>query len=364
MVNMSRRSQIISGSYLVGPLLTIIVTSLFWNNPPNAAGVLLITFVLIGAVLTAVHHAEVISVRIGEPFGALVLALAVTIIEVGLIIAIITSSTDILSSLGRDTVFSAIMITCNGIIGFSIVAATLRGGTASLNSEGSGASLGAIATIATLSLVLPTFTRSSSGPTFTTTQLIFAAIAALNVYLLFLYVLTVRHREHFQNPSNVVVVPYADKPTDQQLRISFILLLVSLVSIIGLAKVISPSVENVVSSAGLPFFVVAVSIALVVLLPETLAAIRAARRGDFQTSVNLGYGSAMASIGLTIPALAIASIALGLTLELGLNSTELVLFLLTMVVSVITVSSPRVTLLQGGIHLTIFAAFLVLAIQP
>ena len=353
-----------SGLYISGPLVAAIAMALFWNTAPNALGVLVISVILVGAVITAVHHAEVLSARVGEPFGALLLALAVTVIEVGLIVAIMAGSGGSASTLGRDTVFSAIMITVNGIIGLSVVAATFRGGVATFNAEGSGAALGAIATIATLSLVLPTFTRSSAGPTFTTPQLAFAAVASLGVYALFLYVLTVRHKEHFQDPDNPVVVPYADRPSDQQTRVSVALLMVALVSIVGLAKVMSPSVERTVRDAGLPLFVVAVAVALVVLLPESLAAVRSARRGDLQTSFNLGYGSAMASIGLTIPALAIVSSAMGITLELGLNSTELVLFALTMIVSVITVSSPRATLLQGGLHLAIFSAFLVLAVSP
>lgn len=352
------------GANILGPLLALAAVLIFWSNPPNGLGVALIGILLMGGVITAVHHAEVISAYVGEPFGALILALAVTVIEVGLILAIMTASGDSTSALGRDTVFSAIMITCNGIIGISVVAATLRGRVATFNSEGSGAALGSIATIATLSLVLPSFTRSSQGPTFTAPQLIFAAVASLVVYLLFLYVLTVRHTEHFQNPDTDVTVPYTERPTTAKARSSFALLLVALVAIIGLAKVVAPSVEQVVLDAGLPIFVVAVVIALVVLLPESLAAVRAAHRGDLQTSMNLGFGSAMASIGLSIPALAIASLVLGITLELGLNATELVLFGLTMIVSTITVSSPRTTLLQGSLHLTIFAAFLVLALAP
>jgi Ca2+:H+ antiporter len=351
--------------YIGGPIFALSAMFIFWSNPPNALGVVAISIILAGAVITAVHHAEVIARRVGEPFGALILALAVTVIEVGLILAIMSSSSEgAAASLGRDTVFSAIMITCNGVIGISIIAATFRGGTASFNSEGSGAALAAIATIATLSLVLPAFTRSSKGPTFTIQQLFFTAIASLTVYLLYLYVLTVRNREHFQNPETILVVPYSRVPSTKKMQTSLLLLLISLLSIIGLAKVISPSVEAVVRDAGLPLFVVAVVIALVILLPETLAATRSAKRGDLQTSFNLGYGSAMASIGLTIPALAISSILLDITLELGLNPTELTLFILTMVVGTITVASPRATLLQGGLHLTIFASFLFLAFQP
>ena len=350
--------------YLVGPVLALVILALTWSAQMTGPVVIVVTIVLIGAVITAVHHAEVVSARVGEPYGALILALAVTVIEVGLIVAIMASSAGTASTLGRDTVFSAIMITCNGIIGVSVVAATLKQKVATFNSEGSGAALGAITTIATLSLVLPTFTRSSSGPTFTTAQLIFASVASLGVYVLFLFVLTVRHKEHFQNADARNDEMMKARPSVQQTWISLILLILALVAVVGLAKVVSPTIESSVRAAGLPLFVVAVVVALIVLLPESSAAVRSARRGDLQTSFNLGYGSAMASIGLTIPALAIVSSIMDVTLELGLNATELVLLALTVVVGVITTSSPRATLLQGGLHLVIFAGFLVLAVSP
>ena len=350
--------------YVLGPVVALIVLAATWSADLTGPVVALVTAVLVGAVVTAVHHAEVVSARVGEPFGALILALAVTVIEVGLIVAIMVSSAGTASTLGRDTVFSAIMITCNGIIGLSVVAATLKGKVATFNAEGSGAALGAITTIATLSLVLPTFTRSSSGPTFTTPQLIFASVASLGVYILFLFVLTVRHKEHFQDPEPHEHYVLMDRPSARDAWTSLALLLLALVAIVGLAKVVSPTIESSVRQAGLPLFVVAVVVALIVLLPESSAAVRSARRGDLQTSFNLGYGSAMASIGLTIPALAIVSSIMDITLELGLNATEIVLLVLTVVVGVITTSSPRATLLQGGLHLVIFAGFLVLAVSP
>ena len=350
--------------HAAGPIIALLALLATWSADLSNVLVAVVVAVLVVAVITAVHHAEVVSARVGEPYGALILALAVTIIEVGLIVAIMASSSGTASTLGRDTVFSAIMITCNGIIGLSVVAATLKQKLATFNAEGSGAALGAITVIATLSLVLPTFTRSSSGPTFTTPQLIFASIASLGVYILFLFALTVRYKEHFQNPDVEELSPHPDRPSSKDAYTSLGLLVVALIAIVGLAKVVSPAVESGVRQAGLPLFVVAVVVALVVLLPESFAAVRSARRGDLQTSFNLGYGSAMASIGLTIPALAIVSSVMDITLELGLNATEIVLLVLTVVVGAITTASPRATLLQGGLHLVIFASFLVLAISP
>lgn len=349
---------------LAGPILAAIVVVVFWNDKPGALEVAFISVVLIGGVVSAVHHAEVIAAYVGRAIGALILALAVTIIEVGLIVAIMLSSDGAAVTLGRDTVFSAIMVTCNGIVGFSIIAASLRNTTLSFNSEGSGAALSAVATIATLSLVLPVFSRSSAGPTLTAAQLAFVSIVSLAVYALFLYVLTVRNREHFEDPDAVITLPYSKAVDKKEFTRSVILLLVALVAIIGMAKVISPSIESVVRDAGLPLFIVAVAVALVVLAPESVAAIRSASRGDLQTSFNLAYGSALASIGLTIPALAIVSSIIDIDLQLGLNSMELMLFVLTCVVSVVTVSSHRVTFFQGGLHVVIFFSFLFLAFAP
>jgi Ca2+:H+ antiporter len=356
--------RMISLANVAGPILAAITVVLFWNNEPGPIEVAFISVVLIGGVLTAVHHAEIIAAYVGRAIGALILALAVTVIEVGLIVAIMLSSEGAAATLGRDTVFAAIMITCNGIVGFSIVAASLKNTTLSFNSEGSGAALSAIATIATLSLVLPVFTRGSAGPTFTFPQLIFVSLASLVVYGLFLYVLTVRNREHFEDPDAVITMPYSKTPTKSEFVRSISLLLISLVAIIGMAKVISPSIESVVLGAGLPIFIIAVVVALVVLAPESLAAVRAAKRGDLQTGFNLAYGSALASIGLTIPTLAIVSTIIDINLILGLSATELVLFALTCVVSVVTVSSHRVTFFQGGLHLVIFFSFLFLAFAP
>jgi Ca2+:H+ antiporter len=260
------------------------------------------------------------------------------------------------------------MITCNGIIGAALLVSTLRGGTARFNAAGAGSGLAAIGALATLSLVLPTFTTSSQGPTFTTSQLAFAAIAALTVYLLFVFVQTVRHRDYFLPPaSKGEALPedaHAATPSARATLVSLLLLGLCLVSVVGLAKVDTPLIESLVTSAGLPLTAVAVAIALLVLLPESISAIRSARHGRFQTSVNLAYGSAMASIGLTIPTIAVVSWLFGYDLVLGLSATEITLLAITMVTGILTVTPGRATLLQGGIHLSLFAAFLVLVVSP
>ena len=361
------RSPLLSWTVVV-PLLAIVALALTWGRDLGAVLVAAVAALLAGAVLAAVHHAEVVAHRVGEPFGSLVLAVAVTVIEVALIVTVMVFGGPETASLARDTVFAAVMITTNGVVGISLLLGALRYGVTLFNAEGSGAALATVATLATLSLVLPTFTTSEPGPQFSPAQLTFAALASLALYGMFVLTQTVRHRDFFLPvaPGGVAVEAedHAAPPTGRTATVSLGLLVVALVAVVGLAKVESPAVEAGVEAAGFPPSFVGVVIALLVLLPETLAAVRAALRHRIQISLNLGYGSAMASIGLTIPVIAIASIWLEGPLLLGLGSTQMVLLALTVVVSVLTVVPGRATRLQGGVHLVLLAAFLFLAITP
>ncbi len=358
------------------PAAAAIGLVLAWGRSLSTPAVVVVTVLLVAAVLCAVHHAEVVAHRLGEPFGSLLLAVAVTVIEVGLIVTLmISSSGDKSATLARDTVFAAVMITCNGIVGLSLLVATLRTRVAEFNAAGSGAALATVITLSTMSLVLPTFTTSVHGPQFSSSQLAFAAFASLALYLLFAFVQTVRHRDQFMpvtgdiprvhddGPADETSAP-SPTPSDRATWTSLALLLVSLVAVVGLAKAISPTIESGVRGAGLPVSVVGVVIALLVLLPEGISAVRAALKNEVQTSLNLAYGSAMASIGLTIPVIAVATIWLSGPLTLGLGPTELVLLALTAVTGVLTVTPGKATLLQAGVHLTIFAGFLFLAASP
>jgi Ca2+:H+ antiporter len=324
--------------------------------------------VLAGAVLAAVHHAEVVAHRVGEPFGSLVLAVAVTVIEVALIVTLMISGGAETASLARDTVFAAVMITTDGIVGVCLLVGAVRYGVTVFNAEGTGAALATVATLATLSLVLPTFTTSRPGPQFSPAQLAFAAVASLLLYGMFVVTQTVRHRDFFLPVSAaggvVEVEEHAAPPSGWAAVASLGLLVVALVDVVGLAKVESPTIEAGVAAAGFPHSFVGVVIALLVLLPETLAAVRAAWLGRIQISLNLALGSAMASIGLTIPVIAVASIWLDGPLLLGLGATQMVLLVLTVVVSVLTVVPGRATRLQGGVHLILLAAFVFLAVSP
>jgi Ca2+:H+ antiporter len=260
------------------------------------------------------------------------------------------------------------MITTNGIVGLALLAGARRFTVAHFNPEGTGAALATVVSLATLSLVLPTFTSSAQGPRFSSAQLGFAAVASLVLYALFVLNQTVRHRDFFLpvTPTGEVAPAevHADPPTARAAWTSLAMLMLALVAVVGLAKVESPSIESGVRLVGFPPSFVGVVIALLVLLPETLAAFRAATRDRVQISLNLSYGSAMASIGLTIPAIAVASIWLDGPLLLGLGPVQIALLTLTAVVSILTVVPGRATRLQGAVHLILFAAFLFLSVSP
>ncbi|MBI5160027.1 MAG: ionic transporter y4hA [Micrococcales bacterium] len=350
------------------PALALAGLTLTWGRALPLGVVPLVALLLIGAVLAAVHHAEVIAHRVGEPFGSLVLAVAVTVIEVALIITLMISGKEGAETLARDTAFAAVMITCNGIVGLSLLLGGARHRLVRFNPEGAGAALAVVATLTTLTLVLPRFTVSAPGAQFSGAQLAFVAVAALLLYGVFVQTQTNRHRDFFlpvdDAGKNIDREDHAEPPSTRTTVVSVLLLLVALVAVVGLAKGVSPSIEAGVAAAGIPNSFVGVVIALLVLLPEGLAASRAALRNRIQTSLNLGLGSAMASIGLTIPSIAIASIWLPGPLDLGLGPVQIVLFALTMVVATLTVVPGRATRLQGIVHLILLAAFVFLAISP
>ena len=360
----------------MAPVLAIVVLAVTFGGKPGVAVLVVVAVLLIAAVLAAVHHAEVVAHRVGEPFGSLILAVAVTVIEVGLIITLMISGDKDTSELARDTVFAAVMISINGIVGLSLLVSAVKHHLAVFNPEGTGAALATVASLATLCLVLPTFTTSAKGAEFSGSQLTFAAIASLALYGMFVFTQTVRHRDFFlpvdadgttrdlDGDVDERSEEHADPPPNREAYISLGLLLVALVGVVGLAKVASPSIEDAVDAAGFPQTVVGVVIALLVLLPESIAATRNASRERVQVSLNLGYGSAMASIGLTIPTIAVASIFLDGPLTLGLDATQIVLLVVSVVVGTLTVVPGRAKPLQGGLHLALLAAFIFLSISP
>ncbi len=350
---------------LLIPIAAIALVAVSLVLTVGAALIIVCALALMGAVITAVHHAEVVAHRVGEPFGTLVLAISITIIEVALIVSMMLAGGPDKAALPRETIFSAIMIICNGVVGLCLLLGSLRHHEQAFHIEGANTALATVIALATLSLVLPTFTTSSTGSTYTTAQLAFAAVTSLVLWAAFVFVQTVRHRDYFlpvrgTADENIHAAP----PSTRLSWASFSMLLVALAAVVGLAKVLSPSIEAAVAAAGAPQAVIGIAIAMLVLLPETWAAVRAARANRLQTSLNLAFSSALASIGLTVPAVAIASVLIGMPLALGLGAKDLVLLVLTFVVASITLVSGRTHVMQGMVHLVIFAAFLFLAFVP
>ncbi|SAK53002.1 calcium/proton exchanger [Caballeronia calidae] len=324
------------------------------------------------AVFAAVHHAEVVAHRVGEPFGTLVLAIAVTVIEVALIVSVMLSGGPDKAGLPRDTVFAAIMICSGAIVGLCLLVGGLRHHVQDFQLQGASAALAILCALSVLTLVLPNFTSTIAGPTLSTSQLIFVGVISLVLYVTFVFVQTIRHRDYFLPFTPPAAsgaleeddAPHAPPPSNREAWVALLFLLLSLVAVVGLAKLLSPAVEAGVAAAGAPEAVVGIVIAALVLLPEGLAALRAARLNRLQTSLNLALGSALASIGLTIPTVAVVSIVMGQPIELGLAPKEIVMLALTLLVSVITLGTGRSTVLQGVVHVVIFAAFLFLSVVP
>lgn len=317
--------------------------------------------ILFAAVFSAVHHAEVIAHRLGQPFGSILLAMAVTVIEVSLIVSLLLSTKVGESAVARDTVFAAIMIVLNGIVGLCLLVGGLRHHRQTLQPHAATAALGVLATLAVLALILPNYTLATPGPRYAPTQLVFVAVVSLALYGLFLHAQTVRHREDFADPlevdSDVPLPPRA-------FPLALGLLPVALLGVVLLAEVLAGPVEHAVEQAGLPEALVGVVIALVVLMPEGVAALRAARDNRLQTAINLSLGSALASLCLTIPTVALISLWLRQDLVLGLDAEHIVLLVLSLFASTLTMAMGRTTVLQGGIHLVIFGAFLTLSAIP
>jgi Ca2+:H+ antiporter len=333
--------------------------------PADEPAILILAAVLLfGAVFAAVHHAEIVALRVGEPFGSIVLAIAVTVIEVALIVSMMLTAHGGGGTLARDTVFAATMLVLNGVVGLCLVFGGARHREQSFQEQGTSAALSVLGTLATIVLILPNYTRTLDGPYYAPAQLVFVSFVSLCLYGVFLFVQTIRHRDYYitevePDDEHVEMVP-----SGGMTAISLGLLVMALVGVVLLAKALSPSLEKVVGAAGLPPSFVGVVIAAIVLLPEGTAAIVAARANRLQTSLNLALGSALASIGLTIPAVAAVSLWMDQRLVLGLAPEETALLILTLFIGTVTLATGRTTILQGAVHLVIFGVFLFLSAMP
>lgn len=350
------------------PVAAVVLLGLKFANvvPPTAPIVLGIATILLGAVVFAsVHHAEILAVKLGEPFGSILLAVAVTVIEVGLIVSIMLSGAPGGEGVARDTVFAAVMIVLNGVIGFCLLMGARRHHEQTFQLQGASAALAVLGTLAAITLILPNFTLTTRGPSYSSVQALVVGLLSLVLWGAFVFTQTIKHRSYFLDADQADgSADQHQKPEDKVAIMSLALLVLSLTAVILLAKTLSSPLDQAIANAGLPKSFVGVIIAAIVLLPEGIAATKSARQNRLQNSLNLAVGSAIASIGLTIPVVAVVSVAMGMPLELGISASSMVLLMLTLFVSTLTLGTGRTTTLQGVVHLAIFAVFLLIAMVP
>jgi Ca2+:H+ antiporter len=319
---------------------------------------------LAASVFAAVHHADTVAHRVGEPYGTLVLALAVTLIEVALIVSLMIAGGEEAAALARDTVFAAVMIILNGIIGLCLLVGGLKHREQSFSLDGVSAALVALGAIVVLTLVFPNYTITTPGPYYSPSQLMLIAIVSLVIYGAFVFAQTIGHRGIFV-PDDPAEAQQQDlRPSNGVTAASAVLLLACLTAVVLLAKKLAPSLEAGVAHVGAPNALVGVIIAAIVLLPEGLAALRAARANRLQTSLNLALGSALASIGLTIPTVSVLSLYMQTKLVLGIDTKSTVLLMLSLFITAIALRTGRTILMHGIVLLVIFVVYLFTTIVP
>ena len=323
---------------------------------------LLLGAVLLGNVISAVYHAEVIALRVGEPFGTLVLALAVTVIEVGMIVVLMMSG-EPNPALMRDSIHAVVMLVLHGLAGLCIVVCAIYHREPEFHVAGANAFLAVLIPMAVLVLVMPNFVASAPGPFFSDQQLAFVSVACLLLYGAFLFIQTGWHRAYFLPVGDDDSVP-PERPSPRIVLASSCLLPVALVSVVLLAKSLTPALDAALAAVRAPVAVIGIVIAAIVLLPESVAAVRAAARNRLQSSINLALGSGVASIGLTVPTVALVSRWIGQPLELGISPGNSILMALGIVIAVITYGTGRTNVLSGVVHLVLLAAYLFLTIVP
>ena len=349
----------------ITPIMALMILLFLLKFPIFGVISIFAFLIMLLSVVASVHHAEVIAHRLGEPFGTLVLALAVTVIETALIVSIMLSDPVNSGTLPRDTVYSAVMIICNGVVGICLLLGGLHHKEQLFRIEGTGSGLAALATLSILVMVMPLYTISSPEGTYTNPQLLFVALTSLSLWVVFVFIQTVRHRDYFlpsENTDDEAV--HAMPPSSLKAWLSFFLMAISLICVVGFAKLLSPSINTLVTGIGAPKSVVGIIIAVIVLLPETWAALRAATANRLQTSMNLAIGSALASIGLTIPLVIVFAVSYNFDLMLGLETKDVLLLGLTFLVGSITLGSGKTNVMQGAIHLVLFISFLFLTLVP
>jgi Ca2+:H+ antiporter len=328
--------------------------------PPTLAAIL-----AIGAIFAALQHAEVVGGRLGEPLGTLVLTLSVTVIEVALMASMVEHGAEDPTE-AREAVFSAIMIVCNGLVGLCLLLGGFRHGEQELHPMGASAYLAVLIALSVLTLILPDYTISTDGPTLSPGQLVFVSVLSTSLYGAFLFIQTVRHRSYFLDVHAAAVGHEARRPTPGQSMFSALGLLASLLGVALLAEHVIPAVEEGLKWAGIMEVnrVTGAAMAALVLMPESLNSIRAATRNALQTSLNGALGSVLATIGLTVPAVALLSLASGNEIMFGLDKRDSAMLMLTLMLSVVSFGAGRTNVLTGLVHLVVFATYVFLLFVP
>ena len=320
--------------------------------------------VILWSATCVVRHADCLAIKLGEPYGTLILTLSAISIEVVMISTAMLHGANN-PTLGRDAIFAVIMIALNGLVGLSLMLGGLRYREQHYNIQGVNAYLNVIMALAVLGLVLPNFTTSTSGPTFSTEQGIFFATVSLLLYAIFLLIQTLRHRGYFLD-----VKETATKHSPHHLArvrstgFHALMLLLYLATVIFLAEKFAVPLDNSIEQFHMPQAFGGAVIAALVLSPEGLGGITASLHNQLQRSINILFGSVLATIGLTIPAVLMIGLLTKRSVSLGLQGGTLPLLLLTLAVSVVTFTSRKTNVLQGCIHLLLFAVFVLLIFAP
>lgn len=321
---------------------------------------------LILSVMSAVHHSEIIAERVGEPYGTIILAVSITVIEVSIIVSLMMSEGPEAASLARDTIYAATMLILNGIIGLCLLIGGLKHYEQNFSASSVTIGLVSLVSIIVFTLVFPTFTESVSGSYYSMPQLVFASIACLVIYASFIFAQTRRYRQYFltigADEDEEIVEPIAI--SNKVFYISLVFLIISLAIVVLLAKTLSPTIESIIIGYSLPKSLVGVIIAAIILLPEAIAAIIAARKNRLQTSINLALGSALASIGLTIPSVAAVCIIMDMPIILGLDIKSIVLLALSVFTVMLSLSKGKSNIVYGVVLLVNLFAFIFLMIYP
>ncbi|MGU3359896.1 calcium:proton antiporter [Methylobacterium sp. M6A4_1b] len=330
--------------------------------------------VILWAAFGVVHEAEELAHRLGEPLGTLVLTLSIVLIEVALVSAVMLSPKSV-PTLGRDTMFAVLMIVLNGIVGLGLLIGGLRHHQQSYNLQGTSAFLSVIIPLATIALIIPNFTTSTTGGTLTTLQAVAFSVFTVALYGIFLMIQTGRHRSFFIHDGGQMARSNADVPTGPEAGATggvhgltvlkhIGLLLANILPIVLLSKSLASILDHGIEALGAPSALGGVLIAAIVFTPEGISALKAIARNELQRAINLCLGAATSTIGLTVPAVLAVGLISGQTVVLGLAPTEMTLLVVTLILSTLTFSGQRTTVLEGAVHLVVFFVYLVLIFSP